>query len=116
MSKLKASNNRETFAWRLVAVRQPYMIETMMRAAEFERWDARARGFVPKDCPAQVADTYLAREGHWRLPTLLVTHDPEDAAAAGGPVIEIPIAEDPSLNSHATTMAKPIATPLPRRP
>ena len=71
LSKLKASNNRETFAWRLVAVRQPYMIETMMRAAEFERWDARARGFVPKDCPAQVADTYLAREGHWRLPTLL---------------------------------------------
>ena len=71
LSKLKASNNRETFAWRLVAVRQPYMIETMMRAAEFERWDARARGFVPKDCPAQVADTYLAREGHWRLPPLL---------------------------------------------
>jgi putative DNA primase/helicase len=71
LSKLKASNNRETFAWRLIQVRQPYMIETMMRAAEFERWDARAKGFVPKDCPAQIADTYLAREGHWRLPTLL---------------------------------------------
>jgi putative DNA primase/helicase len=71
LSKLKASNNRETFAWRLVAVVQPYMIETMMRAAEFEKWDARARGFVPKDCPARIADTYLAREGHWRLPILL---------------------------------------------
>jgi hypothetical protein len=71
LSKLKASNDRETFAWRLIPIRQPYMIETMMRAAEFERWDARARGFVPKDCPARVADTYLAREGDWRLPTLL---------------------------------------------
>jgi hypothetical protein len=71
LSKLRAANNRETFAWRLIQVRQAYMIETMTRAAEFERWDARAKGFVPKDCPAQVADTYLAREGHWRLPTLL---------------------------------------------
>jgi hypothetical protein len=50
-----------------------------------------------------------------RLPTLLVTHDPEDAAAAGGPVIEIAIAEDSSLNSHAATTAKPIVIPLPRR-
>jgi hypothetical protein len=71
LSKLRASNNRKTFAWRLIPVRQPYMIEAMMRAAEFERWDARARGFVPKDCPTQVAETYLAREGHWRLPVLL---------------------------------------------
>jgi putative thiamine transport system ATP-binding protein len=51
-----------------------------------------------------------------RLPTLLVTHDPGDAAAAGGPVIEIAIAEDSSLNSHAATTAKPIVIPLPRRP
>src|SRR6185312_9587365 len=51
-----------------------------------------------------------------RLPTLLVTHDPGDAAAAGGPVIEIAIPEDRSLNSHAATTAKPIVIPLPRRP
>ena len=50
------------------------------------------------------------------LPTLLVTHDPEDAAAARGPVIEIAIAEDPGPNSHATTTAKPVVIPLPRRP
>ena len=70
ISELKAANNRRTFAWQLVLVKQIYMIETMTRAAEFEKWDARARTFVPRDCPTQVADAYLAREGHWRLPVL----------------------------------------------
>jgi len=51
-----------------------------------------------------------------RLPTLLVTHDPEDAATAGGPVIEIAPAADASLDSQAATTAKPIAIPLGRRP
>jgi putative thiamine transport system ATP-binding protein len=50
-----------------------------------------------------------------RLPTLLVTHDPDDAAAAGGPVIEIAVAEDAGLDSHAVALAKPIAIPLHRR-
>jgi putative thiamine transport system ATP-binding protein len=36
------------------------------------------------------------------LPTLLVTHDPADAAAAGGPVIEIgPVLEDEISNGEA---------------
>lgn len=51
-----------------------------------------------------------------RLPTLLVTHDPDDAAAAGGPVIEIAIAEDVSLDSHAAAVPGAIAIPLHRRP
>jgi putative thiamine transport system ATP-binding protein len=51
-----------------------------------------------------------------RLPTLLVTHDPEDAAAAGGPVIEIALNEDASQNSHAATTPKPLVIPLHRRP
>jgi putative thiamine transport system ATP-binding protein len=32
-----------------------------------------------------------------RLPTLLVTHDPADAAAAGGPVVELPGVELPGV-------------------
>jgi RepB DNA-primase from phage plasmid len=70
-SRLKDSRGRPTYSWRLIPVREPYMIETLTRAAEFEKWDARARRFTPKDCPAQIAETYLAREGHWRLPVLL---------------------------------------------
>ena len=45
------------------------------------------------------------------LPTLLVTHDPEDAAAAGGPVIEIGVpgpSEDPDrARNSARTLGKP---------
>jgi putative thiamine transport system ATP-binding protein len=51
-----------------------------------------------------------------RLPTLLVTHDPDDAAAAGGPVVEIAIADDISPDSQAPAVAGPIAIPLRRRP
>ena len=51
-----------------------------------------------------------------RLPTLLVTHDPNDAAAAGGPVIEIAIAEAASLDSQADAAVGPIAIPVQRRP
>jgi putative thiamine transport system ATP-binding protein len=51
-----------------------------------------------------------------RLPTLLVTHDPGDAAAAGGPVIEISIAAEASLDSHAVATPEPAAVPLHRRP
>ena len=51
-----------------------------------------------------------------RLPTLLVTHDPDDAAAAGGPVIEITIAEEAGLDSQAATGPGPVAIPLRRRP
>jgi len=50
-----------------------------------------------------------------QLPTLLVTHDPEDAAAAGGPIIEIAIPEDAGLDSQPAA-AGPIAMPLRRRP
>ena len=50
------------------------------------------------------------------LPTLLVTHDPEDAAAAGGPVIEITIPAEAGLDSNAAAAAEPITIPLQRRP
>jgi hypothetical protein len=77
LSKLKAANGRRTFGWTLVPLIKPFMVETMMRAADFEQWDARARRFVPKDCPEKLAETYLARSGHWQLPVLAgVTNTP----------------------------------------
>ncbi|MGE0120404.1 MAG: ATP-binding cassette domain-containing protein [Dongiaceae bacterium] len=45
-----------------------------------------------------------------RLPTLLVTHDPEDAAAAAGPVVEVAAAETDEGG------ALPVVIPLRRRP
>jgi putative thiamine transport system ATP-binding protein len=58
----------------------------------------------------------LDRARSRRLPTLLVTHDPGDAAAAAGPVIEIAIAADAGLDSLAVATPEPAAVPLHRRP
>ncbi len=47
------------------------------------------------------------------LPTLLVTHDPDDAAATGGPVIEIGAAEPPEESDRARNKAAPLGKPSP---
>jgi hypothetical protein len=70
MSKLRASDNRETESWRLIPVTRPYLVETLTCAARFMRFDARVKAFVPTDAPDRVADTYLSRTGAWRLPEL----------------------------------------------
>jgi putative thiamine transport system ATP-binding protein len=44
-----------------------------------------------------------ARDRH--LPTLLVTHDPADAEAAGGPVVEIPLANNGSEPADRAAVA-----------
>jgi putative thiamine transport system ATP-binding protein len=47
-----------------------------------------------------------ARQRH--LPTLLVSHDPDDAAAAGGPVVELPFGEtDAGAPDDATAELSP---------
>jgi putative thiamine transport system ATP-binding protein len=75
----------------------------------FGRLDLRLRG--------RFREAVLEHARSRGLPTLLVTHDPEDAAAAGGPVIEITITEaTTSLNSHAAAGAEPASTPVRRRP
>jgi putative thiamine transport system ATP-binding protein len=47
----------------------------------FSRLDARLRG--------QIREFVFGHARAEGLPTVLVTHDPEDAAAAGGPVVEL---------------------------
>ena len=47
-----------------------------------------------------------------RLPTLLVTHDPDDAASAGGPVIELA----PNGEAEDKVLASPVVVPLRRIP
>src|SRR5262249_43318123 len=70
LSPLKAADDRDTMTWRLVPVTQPYLVEALTCAAQFLRYDARAKAFAPCDAPEQVAETYLARQGAWQLPVL----------------------------------------------
>jgi hypothetical protein len=70
LSRLKASNNQDTQGWQLIPVALPYMVETLTCAARFLKPDARTKGFVAIDAPKTVAETYLARQGEWKLPVL----------------------------------------------
>ncbi|MGC2080993.1 MAG: hypothetical protein WA728_34275 [Xanthobacteraceae bacterium] len=70
LSKLKASGGRDTWAWRIIDVTQPYMVELLTCAARFLKYDGRAKAFVPTDAPDKVAQAYLHRQGDWKLPIL----------------------------------------------
>jgi hypothetical protein len=70
LSELKASNEQDTQGWQLIPVALPYMVETLTCAARFLKPDARSKGFTAIDAPRTVAETYLARQGEWKLPAL----------------------------------------------
>jgi hypothetical protein len=70
LSKLKASSDRDTWAWRIIEVTQPHMVEMLTCAAQFLKHDARSKAFVPTDAPDKVAKAYLHRQGSWKLPIL----------------------------------------------
>lgn len=71
------ADGRRALAQRLVHVKTHHIAEAMTRAARWERFDSRAQDWVTMDCSIRVADTYLAREGLWKLPILTgIVHCP----------------------------------------
>lgn len=52
---------------KLIEVKRQYLVDRLTRAAMWKKYDARTDDLVPIDCPLKVAETYLAREGEWRL-------------------------------------------------
>jgi hypothetical protein len=55
----------------IVPVDSPYLVEQMTRAAQWEKFDTRTGDWRRINAPEKVAQTYLARSGHWKLPRLL---------------------------------------------
>jgi len=70
LSTLKAAHNCNTLAWRLIPLTAQHLIEAMTRSARFLRRNERKKKWAVVDAPLKVAETYLAREGQWRLPVL----------------------------------------------
>jgi hypothetical protein len=64
------ADGRKTLAHRLVHVRAHHVAEAMTRAASWEKFDGRLQEWVAMDCTLRIAETYLARDGLWRLPVL----------------------------------------------
>jgi putative DNA primase/helicase len=70
MVPVAVSDGRTVDAPRLVDVKAHHMAEAFTRVVSFKRFDKRAEEWVNSDCPHRIAETFLAREGQWRLPVL----------------------------------------------
>lgn len=70
MTPVNNSDGRWSVAQRLVHVRAHHLAEAMTYAARWERYDSRLDDWVAMDCSLRVAETFLARDGRWRLPVL----------------------------------------------
>jgi putative DNA primase/helicase len=70
MVKVAASDDRETIAQRLVPVTIPHLVDVLTREVDIRKYSYREKFWMPINCPKDVAASYLAREGLWKLPTL----------------------------------------------
>jgi hypothetical protein len=70
MTPVAISSGRQIDAPRLVNVKAHHMAEAFTKAAYWERFDMRAGDWISTDCSQRLAETYLARDGQWRLPVL----------------------------------------------
>lgn len=59
-----AADGRETLSHRIVIAPTPYVVETLTRAANFKKYDARTNGDVSCNCPRVIAEGLAAR-GEW---------------------------------------------------
>lgn len=70
MVPVAVSDGRTVDAPRLVHVKAHHMAEAFTRAANWKRFDKREGEWLSTDCTHRIAETFLAREGQWRLPVL----------------------------------------------
>jgi hypothetical protein len=67
---IEIADGRQVTGLRLVTVRHHHLVERFTEVVDFVRFDARSKEWVSINCPAQIAQAYLERIGHWRLPHL----------------------------------------------
>jgi hypothetical protein len=110
LSDLKAADDRDTQAWQLVRVTKPYLVNELTCAARFLRYDKRSKKLVPTDAPDKVADIYLSRGGHWRLPVLAGVVNTPFLRADGS------ICEAPGYDAAGQLLSKPEGQNFPSIP
>jgi hypothetical protein len=70
LTRLPAADKRDTMGWRLVPIGRHHAVDVMTRVARFLKFDKRSKNWEPIDAPDKVAETWLAREGEWKLRVL----------------------------------------------
>jgi putative DNA primase/helicase len=77
LTTFKASKRREIEGWHLIPLSRPYLVDTFTCAAQFTKYNGRAKAWTACDAPDKVAEIYLARQGRWKLPMLSgIIHTP----------------------------------------
>jgi len=94
----------------ITMVTTPYLIEAMTRAADFQRFDKRAKDYVQINCPERVAVTYLARTGEWRMRKLF--------AAISAPTLrpDGTVSQTPGYDEATATLYDPCGVSYPQVP
>ena len=113
MEEVPAADITRTQVHRLLPVTRPYLVDVFTTIAQWQRYDRRARDWIDVDCPDQIAETFLAREGRWRLPALVgLTNTP--LLRADGSLID-----QPGYDAHTGLLYRPdgaIFEAIPDRP
>jgi hypothetical protein len=107
---LKTSDGSKTSSWQIVQVTRPYLVEQFCCAAQFQHYDARVKKFVAIDAPDKVAEAYLHRHGHWKLPHLIGVVNAPFVRADGS------ICETPGYDPASYVLFKPEAQTFPPVP
>jgi hypothetical protein len=112
LQRLKASDDRDTQGWQLVPVTQPDLVVTLTCAAQFLKYDARSKGWIPADAPNSIAEAYLASVGRWKLPIL--------TAVTGAPFLrpDNSVCDTPGYDTATGLLYKPACSfpPIPPQP
>lgn len=69
-TRVPVAGDREIVGTRLVPVKPHHMMDRLSRAVDFQKLDKRSQTWLSTDCPRNVAEAYLQREGQWQLPML----------------------------------------------
>jgi putative DNA primase/helicase len=71
LEEVPAADMTRTKIHRLTPITRSHLVDVLTAAARWEKFDKRSESWVSINCPDQIADTYLNREGRWRLPPLV---------------------------------------------
>ncbi len=69
-SEVDAAHGRMTKVAELKAAKPEWIRDRLMKVADWQRWNARQKEYMPTDCPLDIAITLLAREGDHNFPKL----------------------------------------------
>lgn len=112
VSELPAADGGVTTGHRIVSVTVPHVVECMTRAADFRKYLKSEATWVATDCPANIAEVYIARQ-QWRLPPLVGVVSAPTLRADGS------ILQTPGYDERTGLLFEPLGHefhPIPSRP